>query len=123
MYKTPKTKQISTQASHLKLVAAEHPAVGLVIEHESLKTIKSTFVDGMSQYLHPDVANTVHASVNQTSVRTGRLSYSWPNLTNIPVRSEVGKQVRTLFGPQHEGWVLWAIDQSQIELEVGCSSE
>ena len=123
--KTKSGKQISTKADDLKLVSYQHPVIGELVQLGSLNTIRNTFIRGADQYINP-ASGRVHASVNQTGTATGRLSYSFPNLTNVPVRSEEGRKIRRFYtaamnrfddeSSVGEDWTLWAIDQSQIEL-------
>jgi DNA polymerase-1 len=105
----------STAASVLENLRYEHPAVELVLEYRSLAKLKSTYCDGLLKVIGSD--GRIHSSFNQTETRTGRISSTEPNLQNIPVRTELGRELRRFFTAK-EGWVLVDADYSQIELRV-----
>ena len=115
--KTAKGKRPSTDAGVLEELARHHPLPRLVLEYRQLAKLKGTYVDAL-----PDLVNRqtgrIHTSFNQTVTATGRLSSSEPNLQNIPIRSEEGRQIRRAFVPGRNGWVLLAADYSQIELRM-----
>ncbi len=107
------------QATLEKLATLEHPGAALprkILEHRRIAKLKSTYVDALPAIMDPATGR-VHASFNQTVTSTGRLSASDPNLQNIPVRREMGQQIRQAFIPR-EGWVLLTADYSQIELRL-----
>ncbi|MEA1958659.1 MAG: DNA polymerase I, partial [Chloroflexota bacterium] len=106
----------STDASVLEGLKGVHPAVELVLEYRQLSKLKSTYVDALPAMVNP-VTGRIHTSFNQTGTTTGRLSSSNPNLQNIPVRGELGMQVRKTF-VAGEGYVLLSGDYSQIDLRV-----
>jgi len=106
----------STDAAVMEELRAAHPIVPLILEQRQLEKLKSTYLDALPQLINPATGR-IHTSFNQTGSRTGRLSSSEPNLQNIPVRTEVGKQVRSAFVAP-EGCVLLACDYSQIELRL-----
>jgi DNA polymerase-1 len=106
----------STAQEVLEELAALHPLPRLIIEHRGLSKLKSTYLDALPQLVHPD--GRVRASFNQVVTATGRLSSSDPNLQNIPVRTEDGRQIRQAFVPGEPGWELLTADYSQIELRV-----
>ncbi len=112
----------STDASVLSSLASKHPVPGLVLEYRELSKIKSTYLDTLPLDLRGD--NRIHTTFNQTIAATGRLSSSDPNLQNIPVRTELGRQIRTAFVPykamreSSEGAVFLSADYSQIELRL-----
>ncbi len=106
----------STAQDVLEELAALHPLPRLIIEHRGLSKLKSTYLDALPQLVHPD--GRVRASFNQVVAATGRLSSSDPNLQNIPVRTEDGRQIRQAFVPGAPGWELLTADYSQIELRV-----
>lgn len=106
----------STAQDVLEELAALHPLPRLIIEHRGLSKLKSTYLDALPQLVHPD--GRVRASFNQVVAATGRLSSSDPNLQNIPVRTEDGRQIRQAFVPGEPGWELLTADYSQIELRV-----
>ncbi|GIX48619.1 MAG: DNA polymerase [Candidatus Tectimicrobiota bacterium] len=106
----------STDVSVLETLALEHELPQLILEYRHLAKMKSTYVDALPQLVHPQTGR-VHTSLNQTVTETGRLSSSNPNLQNIPVRSELGRQLRRAFvaAPGH---LLVSADYSQIELRL-----
>jgi len=106
----------STDASVLENLSGVHPAIDLVLEYRQLSKLKSTYVDSLPAMVNP-VTGRIHTSFNQTGTTTGRLSSSNPNLQNIPVRGELGMQVRRAFVAD-EGYVLLSGDYSQIDLRV-----
>jgi len=107
----------STDAEVLEELARIHPLPAKIIEYRQYAKLKSTYVDALPEMVHPQTGR-VHASFNQVVTATGRLSSSDPNLQNIPVRTEVGREIRSAFVPGEEGWVLLAADYSQIELRM-----
>jgi len=115
--KTAKGRRPSTDASVLAELARRHPLPRLVLEYRSLAKLKGTYVDALPALVdHAD--GRIHTSFNQTATATGRLSSSEPNLQNIPIRTDEGRQIRRAFVPGQEGWVLLAADYSQIELRM-----
>jgi DNA polymerase-1 len=107
----------STDADVLEELASLHPLPRLVLEYRQLAKLKGTYVDALPQLVDPETGR-VHTSFNQTVTATGRLSSSDPNLQNIPIRTEEGRQVRRAFVPGRPEWVLLAADYSQIELRM-----
>ncbi len=107
----------STDADVLEDLARLHPLPAKILEYRQYAKLKSTYVDALPQLVHPQTGR-VHASFNQVVAATGRLSSHDPNLQNIPVRSQRGREIRAAFLPGHEGWKLLAADYSQIELRV-----
>ena len=114
--KTRKTRTFSTGVEVLEELAAQHSLPRLVLEYRALQKLKSTYIDSLPQLVNPDTGR-VHTSFNQTVAATGRLSSSDPNLQNIPIRSELGRQIRRAFIPA-DGFLLLSADYSQIELRV-----
>ena len=111
-----KTKSgYSTHAEVLEKLRYEHPVVELILEYRTLAKIKSTYCDGLLKVVEED--GRIHSSFNQTETRTGRISSTEPNLQNIPVRTDVGRELRKFFVAK-EGCVLVDADYSQIELRV-----
>jgi DNA polymerase-1 len=106
----------STAADVLEKLKDQHPIIGLILEQRELSKLKSTYVDALPQLVNPHTGR-VHTSYNQTGTVTGRISSSDPNLQNIPIRTEVGRQVRRAFVAE-EGSVLLAADYSQVELRI-----
>jgi DNA polymerase I len=107
----------STDSEVLESLRAVHPLPGLILEYRQIAKMKSTYVDTLPAMLHPETGR-VHARFNQAVAATGRLSSSDPNLQNIPVRTELGREVRRAFVPGEPGWVLVSADYSQIELRI-----
>lgn len=113
-----KTKTgFSTDVSVLESLQGQHPIINALLEYRQLTKLKSTYVDALPSLLHPRTGR-LHTSFNQTVAATGRLSSSDPNLQNIPVRTELGKEIRRAFIPREPGWLILAADYSQIELRV-----
>lgn len=111
-----KTKSgYSTNADVLEGLRNVHPAVATLLEYRTLAKLKSTYCDGLLKVIADD--GRIHSSFNQTETRTGRISSTEPNLQNIPVRQELGRELRRFFRAR-EGWVLCDADYSQIELRV-----
>ncbi|HEX8200205.1 MAG TPA: DNA polymerase I, partial [Isosphaeraceae bacterium] len=106
----------STDVEVLEELAGKHPLPRLLIEHRQIAKLKSTYLDALAKLA--DDAGRVHASFNQVVTATGRLSSSDPNLQNIPIRTEVGGQIRQAFVPGFPGWSLLTADYSQIELRI-----
>lgn len=106
----------STDASVLKELSAEHEVPALVLRYRELAKIKSTYIDTLPRLRAGD--GRVHTTFNETVTTTGRLSSSDPNLQNIPVRTEFGRQIRTCFVPLTEGELFLSADYSQIELRL-----
>ena len=107
----------STDQAVLEELADQHPLCALLIEHRKLTKLKGTYLDALPAMVHPQTGR-IHASFNQTVTATGRLSSSEPNLQNIPVRTEEGRQIRAAFVPGASGQVLLSADYSQIELRL-----
>ena len=106
----------STNASVLKELTEEHELPGLMLEYREYAKIKSTYIDALPRMRAED--GRVHTSFNEMVTTTGRLSSSDPNLQNIPVRTDFGRQIRTCFVPLGEGEVFVSADYSQIELRL-----
>lgn len=105
----------STAADVLEKLAPEYPLVSKILEYRQLTKLKSTYADGLANYIEED--GRIHSNFNQTITATGRISSTEPNLQNIPIRMELGRQIRKVFIPK-EGCVLIDADYSQIELRV-----
>lgn len=106
----------STDVEVLENLAAKHPIIDKLLEYRQCVKIKSTYVDGMCNVINKET-NRIHSNFNQTVTVTGRISSTEPNLQNIPIKVEMGRQIRKVFIPQ-EGYVLIDADYSQIELRV-----
>jgi DNA polymerase-1 len=111
-----KGKVISTAADVLDELAPNYPIVGKVLEYRQLTKLKGTYVDALPALVDP-ADGRLHTSFNQTGAATGRLSSSNPNLQNIPIRTELGREIRAAFVPR-AGWKLLVADYSQIELRL-----
>jgi DNA polymerase-1 len=110
-----KGKTISTAADVLEDLAAEHEIVRKVLEYRQLTKLKGTYVDALPALIAED--GRLHTTFTQTGAATGRLSSSNPNLQNIPIRTELGREIRAAFVPR-PGWKLLVADYSQIELRL-----
>lgn len=111
-----KTKSgYSTSADVLESLKNQHPVVSMVLQYRTLSKLNSTYCEGLLKVIGDD--GRIHSSFNQTETRTGRISSTEPNLQNIPVRTELGREMRKFFTAR-EGWVLVDADYSQIELRV-----
>lgn len=111
-----KGKQISTAAEVLEDLQEAHPVAGKVLEYRQLTKLKGTYVDALPQRIHRATGR-LHTVFHQTGAATGRLSSSDPNLQNIPVRTELGREIRAAFVPE-PGWKMLVADYSQIELRL-----
>lgn len=107
----------STDASVLEQLAVMHPLPKLIVEHRQYAKLRGTYVDALPELVNAETGR-VHCSFNQVVAATGRLSCSDPNLQNIPIRTEEGRQIRSAFTAGEAGWKLLAADYSQIELRV-----
>jgi len=107
----------STDVEVLERLAHEHPLPEKLLEYRQYQKLKSTYLDALPQMINP-VTGRVHTSFNQTVAATGRLSSSDPNLQNIPIRTELGGQIRKAFIPGNSSQVLLSADYSQIELRL-----
>ncbi len=114
--KTGKTRAMSTAQAVLEELAAEHELPGLVLRWRSIQKLKGTYVDALPALVNPRTGR-VHTTFNQAVAATGRLSSSDPNLQNIPIRTALGRQIRSAFVAD-PGSVLISADYSQIELRV-----
>lgn len=115
--KKTKTGQYSTAEDVLSYLAKDHKIIRDVLEYRGLAKLKSTYVDALPSQVEP-ITGRVHTDYMQTVAATGRLSSNNPNLQNIPIRTERGRQVRKAFVPRNEDYVLMAADYSQIELRI-----
>ncbi len=115
--KKTKTGQYSTAEDVLSYLAKDHEIIRNVLEYRGLSKLKSTYVDALPQQVEESTGR-VHTDYMQTVAATGRLSSNNPNLQNIPIRTERGRQVRKAFVPRDENYTLLAADYSQIELRI-----
>ena len=111
-----KAKARSTAVDILEELSAQHPLPAKIIEYREIAKLKSTYVDALPKLIHPETGR-LHTSFSQTGTATGRLSSSDPNLQNIPIRSELGRQIRAAFVAE-KGKILLSADYSQIELRI-----
>ncbi|AMV39315.1 DNA polymerase I [Planctomyces sp. SH-PL62] len=116
LQKTP-GGELSTATEVLEELASKHPLPALLVRHRQLTKLKGTYLDALPLLAHPDDGR-IHASFNQGVAATGRLSSSDPNLQNIPVRTEEGRQIRQAFVAEGDDQRLLTADYSQIELRV-----
>ena len=112
-----KTKQYATGEEILLQLEDKHPIVNKVLEYRSLRKLLSTYVDALPQLVKPGTGK-IHTSFNQALVTTGRLSSNNPNLQNIPIREERGREIRKAFIPDRENHRFLSADYSQIELRL-----
>lgn len=105
----------STAADVLEKLSGEYPIVTDILEYRGLAKLKSTYADGLSAYIGEE--DRIHSTFNQTITATGRISSTEPNLQNIPMRMELGRQIRKVFIPK-DGYLFTDADYSQIELRV-----
>ena len=116
--KRTKTGGYSTDANSLEGLKAFHPIVGQLLDYRQVAKLKSTYVDALPGMINPRTGR-IHTSFNQAGSATGRMSSSDPNLQNIPIRTELGRQIRRAFiAESAPDWVLFSADYSQIELRV-----
>lgn len=114
--KKTKTGQYVTSEEVLESLRGKHEIVGKILEHRGLKKLLGTYIDALPLLINPKTGH-IHTSFNQTVTATGRLSSSNPNLQNIPIRNEEGKEIRKAFIPD-EGCEFFSADYSQIELRI-----
>ncbi|MFA5587889.1 MAG: DNA polymerase I [Mariniphaga sp.] len=115
--KRTKTKQYSTAEDVLSKLTDKHPIINKVLEFRSLKKLLSTYVEALPELVNPKTGK-IHTSYNQAVTATGRLSSVNPNLQNIPIRDENGREIRRAFIPTDENYTFLSADYSQIELRI-----
>lgn len=115
--KKTKTGQYKTDEQTLQALSGSHPVIDAVLEFRELGKLKSTYVDALPKEVHEKTGR-VHTQYLQTGAATGRLSSNHPNLQNIPIRTEQGREIRRAFIPKESGVILLAADYSQIELRL-----
>ena len=115
--KKTKTGQYATGEDVLQKLAHKHPIIHLILDYRSFTKLKSTYLDALPALVNPK-DGLIHTSYNQAVTATGRLSSNNPNLQNIPVRTEKGREIRKAFVPRGEAYTLLAADYSQIELRI-----
>lgn len=115
---TKKTKTgYSTDIQSLEQMRFSHPIIEHLINYRQLVKLKNTYVDSLPELINKRTGR-IHTNYNQTITSTGRLSSSDPNLQNIPIRSEMGKEIRRAFAAPDENWKILSADYSQIELRI-----
>ncbi|MEO5570688.1 MAG: DNA polymerase I [Bacteroidia bacterium] len=119
MDKPPKTKtgQYSTAEDVLSKIESKHPIIKKILDYRELVKLKNTYVDSLPLMVNPRTGR-IHTSYNQVVAVTGRLSSDNPNLQNIPIRTERGREIRKAFIPRNEQFTLLSADYSQIELRI-----
>ncbi len=115
--KKTKTEQYSTSEKDLSKLIDKHEIISYILEYRSLAKLKSTYLESLPKLINPETGK-LHTHFNQASVATGRLSSTNPNLQNIPIRTEKGRQIRKAFVAENEQNILLAADYSQIELRI-----
>ena len=115
--RTGKTKQYKTGEEVLSKLINKHPIVPKILDYRSVQKLKSTYVDTLPELVN-EATGKIHTSYNQAVAATGRLSSDKPNLQNIPIRTERGREIRKAFIPRSEDYVLLAADYSQVELRI-----
>jgi len=116
-WKKTSTGQYSTDFDKLTELAGEHIVIDTILEYRKFSKLKSTYVDALPTMINPRTGR-VHSNFNQARAATGRLSSENPNLQNIPIKDEAGREIRKAFIPRSEDYVLLAADYSQIELRI-----
>ncbi len=107
----------STDAEVLEKLESHHDIIKLILHYRQLSKLQSTYIEGLLKEIRPETGK-IHTFYRQTIAATGRLSSQYPNLQNIPIRLEEGRQIRKAFVPSEPGWTIVAADYSQIELRV-----
>ena len=117
MLKLPQIRKRSTAEEVLQALKNQHPLPGHILEYRKLNKLKNTYLDAFPDYIHPETGR-IHTNFNQTIAATGRLSSSNPNFQNIPIRTDIGREIRKAFRAQNSGWKIFSADYSQIELRI-----
>ncbi len=115
--KRTKTKQYCTDEEYLQFLSGRHEIIPLILQYRGIKKLLSTYVEALPQLVN-SVTGRIHTSFNQAVTSTGRLSSTNPNLQNIPVREEMGRQIRKAFIPSDDDHIILAADYSQVELRL-----
>ena len=115
--KKTKTGQYSTNEETLSKLAGKHDIIGHILSYRELQKLKGTYVDALPLLIHPKTGR-IHTDFNQAVAATGRLSSTNPNLQNIPIRTEKGREIRSAFVPRNAEFTLLSADYSQVELRI-----
>ena len=115
--KKTRTGSYSTSEDILEKMRSKHPVVGKLLEYRGLKKLLSTYIDALPELINPKTGK-IHTSYNQAVTSTGRLSSTNPNLQNIPVRDELGREIRKAFTAENDDCIFFSADYSQIELRI-----
>ena len=110
-------KKRSTDVNVLNVLKNHHPLPKFILNYRQYKKLLSTYVDAFPDHVNPHT-NRIHTTLNQTIASTGRLSSTKPNFQNIPIRTDLGKEIRKSFVPQKKGWQIISMDYSQVELRI-----
>ena len=115
--KKTKTGGYSTSEEVLEKLRSKHPIIGKILEYRGLKKLLSTYIDALPELINKETGK-IHTSFNQAVTATGRLSSTNPNLQNIPVRDEMGREIRRAFTADNDDCIFFSADYSQIELRI-----
>jgi DNA polymerase-1 len=115
--KKTKTGNYSTSEETLEKLRSKHPVIEKLLEYRSIKKLLGTYIDALPELIYPSTGK-IHTSFNQTVTATGRLSSTGPNLQNIPIRDNTGREIRKAFIPDNEDCLFFSADYSQIELRI-----
>ena len=118
--KKTKTGQYATNENVLQTLAAEHEIIRKILEYRAVSKLRSTYAEALPQSIFEKTGR-IHTTFHQTTTATGRLNSQNPNLQNIPIRRELGQEIRRAFVPREEGFTLLSADYSQIELRIMAS--
>ena len=110
-------KKRSTDVNVLKVLKNHHPLPQFILDYRQYKKLLSTYIDAFPNHINPNT-DRVHTTFNQTIASTGRLSSTKPNFQNIPIRTDLGKEIRKAFVPKEKGWQIISMDYSQVELRI-----
>jgi DNA polymerase-1 len=115
--KKTKTGSYSTSEDTLEKLRSKHPIINKLLAYRGIKKLLSTYIDALPELINPQTGK-IHTSFNQTVTATGRLSSTNPNLQNIPIRDDMGREIRKAFIPDNEDCIFFSADYSQIELRI-----
>jgi len=112
-----KVRKRSTAEEVLKQLVSDDPLPALMLDYRKYNKLKNTYLDPFPELINPETKR-IHSSFNQTVAATGRLSSQNPNFQNIPIKSDIGREMRKAFRPQEDGWKILSADYSQVELRI-----